>query len=115
MLSGQVDKLDHASAIRKYAPHIVLCAWMSLGSDWTPSWRELGIQEYVLIGELAEGGTADDRCYSLNRESHGAYGRVVLEEVSQAILSIHDARDIGQSEQRTPLVAVSFRRGEGLH
>lgn len=115
MLSGQVERLDHASAIRKYAPQIVLCAWMSLGSDWTPTWRELGIQEYVLIGELAEAGTADDRCYSLNRESHGAYERVVLEGVSQAILSIHDARDIGRREQRTPLVAVSFRRGEAAH
>ena len=110
MLSGQVERLDHATAIRRYEPYIVLCAWMSLGQDWTPAWRDLGVQEYVLIGELAEAGTADERCYSLNRQAHGEYGRVVLEEVSQSMLSIHDARDVGRTEQRTSLVAVSFRR-----
>lgn len=45
-----VECLDYRKAIQKFQPDLILCSWMPLREDWTPSFRE-AVDEYVLIGE----------------------------------------------------------------
>ena len=47
----EMDMLDHAAAVQKHAPKLVLCSWMPGGEDWTSCWRsQESVREYVLIG-----------------------------------------------------------------
>ena len=50
--SPDVEQLDAAAAIRRHRPALVLCAWMEFGCDWSHKFREAGVDEYVLIGEI---------------------------------------------------------------
>src|SRR5207247_924817 len=38
-LPTDVEPLPYATALARYQPGIVLCAWMPLGEDWTPAFR----------------------------------------------------------------------------
>ena len=101
-----VERLDGTAAIARYAPRVVLCAFMCVGEDWTPAWREAGgVGTYVLIGTLGFG----PRSYvALNRvPSPDGYERLLLREVSSHML---DASDEG-AEAATGaahLCAVAF-------
>ena len=75
---------------------IVLCSWMPSGQDWTPTWRKARVAEYILLGEC------NDESASYNA-SHGGYERVVLSEVSRAMLHHADG-----------MPAVAERRGGGV-
>ena len=122
-------RLDDAEAIRLAArssrtrtPPIVLCAWMGAGVDWTARWRELGVAEYVLIGELGHDGApgmppppdcAPPHAVSPAVE-HPGYERFVLDDVSRHLLHISDARPGGASEGCGTCCAVSYRRRIGV-
>jgi hypothetical protein len=55
-----VDKLDYQTALAKYQPDIVLCAWMPLGIDFTKAIRDCkSTQMYILIGPKDDGTCGD--------------------------------------------------------
>ena len=109
----KVHKLNDEAAIRTHAPAILLCAWMSIGEDWTPRCRRAKVDEYVLIGSL--GTKRDDPpSYSLSPcFDCSPYTRHVLEDVSAELLPIEAGRE-PQSTQADPgysrICAVAYRR-----
>jgi hypothetical protein len=106
-LSCQVEPLDADGAIAKHRPAILLCAFMTAGEDWTAAWRAAGVDEYVLIGDLGFGPLQ----YSLNRDDHGDYERVLLREVSSELLDAGQAALEGSpAETAGYLVAVAYRK-----
>jgi hypothetical protein len=106
-LSCHVEPLDADGAIATHRPSVVLCAFMTAGEDWTAAWRKAGVEEYVLIGDLGEG----PQQYSLNRDDHGGYERVLLREVSSEMIDAGQAALEGSSAETAGyLVAVSFRK-----
>ena len=51
-----VEAIDYKSAMQKYKPDIVLCAWMPMDQDWTLDFRaESSLKEYILVGETDVG------------------------------------------------------------
>ena len=52
----RLAQLDDMAVLKRFQHSLplVLCAWMDFGCDWTPVWREAGVPEYVLIGELGK-------------------------------------------------------------
>lgn len=41
---------DAEAAVRQRAPHLVLCCWMPLGTDWSAAFRAQGsVREYLLV------------------------------------------------------------------
>jgi len=106
-----VSVADASQLVQSLRPSLVLCAWMTFGQDWTSSWRQAEVQEYLLIGDLGAGDEA--RCYSLSYE-HPPYKRVLVEEVSQCLLHASDARhlpnDGGPKGVPGSLCAVAYRR-----
>ena len=106
-----VEALEAEAALRTYRPALVLCAWMSCGMDWSPTFRKAGVAEYLLIGDLGDGGT-DGMCYSLSYE-HPGYTRAVVEEISRELLVIDDALDAPLDEEGYGRAcAVAYRRME---
>lgn len=100
-----VAALDDAAAIAAHAPvALVLCAWMPVGQDWTPRWRNALVAEYVLIGALADDSLPCNR-------THPGYERELLRDVSRHMLHHGDA-DREQIERRGGglACAVAFRR-----
>jgi hypothetical protein len=66
-----VERLDVKTALSKYVANarspgaadqqvIVLCSWMPMGIDWTSSFRQAGVTEYILIGECDDGQCGDN-------------------------------------------------------
>lgn len=112
----RVQRMDDNESIRTHRPCLILCAWMSIGDDWTHRWRRQRVDEYVLIGELggapsrrARGGAAagslarssgpacgGSPCYSLSEcVDHAPYERVLLERVSSELLGTFAGREEG--------------------
>ena len=53
---AEVLPLDAQAALHHVAPHIVFCAFMPLGDDWTAAMRALpSVRSYVLLGEVDDG------------------------------------------------------------
>ena len=111
----KVHKLNDEAAIRTHAPGILLCAWMSIGQDWTPRWRRAKIHEYVLIGALGAKAKRDDPpsySHSLCFD-HSPYTRHLLDEVSAELLPIEAGME-SPSAQADPgysrVCAVAYRR-----
>ncbi len=51
-----VEPLSFRAALRQHAPHLVLCAWMPMGIDWSADFRACAsVHEYVLLGEVFDG------------------------------------------------------------
>ena len=46
----KMQRLSDEAAIKTHQPAIMLCAWMTVGEDWTAKWRRGKVTEYVLIG-----------------------------------------------------------------
>lgn len=54
--SFAVEAADVATALQRHQPTVVLCAWMSMGADWTAAIRATpSVREYLLIGEVDMG------------------------------------------------------------
>lgn len=52
----KIHDLDHAQAVNKFKPRIVLCAWMPSYKDFTTAFRKQeSVQEYILIGPAYTG------------------------------------------------------------
>eukprot|EP00966_Prymnesium_polylepis_P166248 3843032-Prymnesium_polylepis.1 len=80
---------------------------MTRGQDWTAEWRDAGVAEYVLIGDLAEGAKQQE--YSMRRE-HLGYERRVLEDVSAEMLTVYDAKERTAHPGLGSSCAVAYRR-----
>jgi hypothetical protein len=53
---ASVECLAVDEALAKYSPHIVVCAFMPLGMDWTRQFRSCSsVRAYVLLGETDDG------------------------------------------------------------
>ena len=111
-----VERMDASAAIAKHKPLIVLCAWMTIGDDWTPSWREMGVPEYILIGSRLRGGPQHNNApreyvYSLDAD-HAPYERMPLDDVSKHLLGIADALPAEDSPfcGQGSVCAVAYRR-----
>jgi hypothetical protein len=67
---AQVEKLNVQDSLAKYRSRskndgddndndnrrlIVLCSWMPMGQDWSTLFRDVGVDEYILIGEADDG------------------------------------------------------------
>lgn len=103
-----VQAMNDAAALRTHRPAIVLCAWMSVGEDWTERWRRARVDEYVLIGHLGE---RRSQAYSLSPcFDHAPYERVQLDAVSSELLAIEDAALPEVDPGYGRLCAVAFRR-----
>ena len=86
MLNG-VYRMSDKQAIAKWKPAVVLCAWMTVGADWTSAWRAAGVNEYVLIGCLGSGPES----YSISEHyDHSTYERQVVHTASSELLTIDD-------------------------
>ena len=60
-----VESLSMEEAMEFYADEpnrqvIVLCSWMPMDEDWTISFREKAVEEYILIGECDDGQCGDN-------------------------------------------------------
>jgi len=104
-----VTQADATELVREKRPEIVLCAWMTFGSDGTKAWREAGVREYLLIGDLGDPSGGGKQCYSLSYE-HPPYTRVIIEEVSRHLLHIKDARPWPHEDAPGSLCAVAYRK-----
>lgn len=52
----KIHNLDHARAVNKFEPQIVLCAWMPSYKDLTAAFRKQEyVREYILIGPAYDG------------------------------------------------------------
>jgi hypothetical protein len=111
--SFAVSTLSSDAALAQLRPSLVLCAFMGIGQDWTPAWREAGVAEYVLIGALGE-GEHSYRC--LNEPAPSGYAKLLLEDVSRELIDPADpGRAAGADEPAgrrgsSTLCAVAFRR-----
>ena len=64
-LPADVESLPYATALARYRPRIVLCAWMPLGEDWTPAFRACpAVADYILIGEGPGGCTGTPESFA---------------------------------------------------
>jgi len=106
-----VEVLNAAATLRRHRPSIVICAWPTLGEDWTPLFRKHRIDEYIIIGDLGDAAaTREVYCHS-ELVDHTPYERRVLEEVSAELLPI----DLGLRTESRPdpectcCCAVSYR------
>jgi len=64
-LPTDVEPLPYATALARYQPGIVLCAWMPLGEDWTPAFRACpAVTDYILIGEGPGGCTGTPESFA---------------------------------------------------
>ena len=62
---GEVRTMTVHDAIKAFPANdrwqvIVLCAWMPMGDDWTQTFREHKVDEYILIGECDDGQCGDN-------------------------------------------------------
>jgi hypothetical protein len=103
-----VEKLSAEQALAKYRPSLVLCAWMSVGSDWSRTFRDAAVSEYVLVGDLGH----KPHCYSLSYE-HPPYERTIIGEVSHHILAIEDAMTVPLDPGYGRTCVVAYTRGAG--
>ena len=47
-----VELTDYKTALELHQPHVVICCWQPMGTDWTKEIRATSsVQEYLLIGE----------------------------------------------------------------
>jgi hypothetical protein len=55
--SSNVRSEDYQAALRDVKPHVVICSWMPMSSDWSRDFRNCvdTVQEYILIGEADNG------------------------------------------------------------
>eukprot|EP00959_Pyramimonas_sp_CCMP1952_P013100 276908-Pyramimonas_sp.AAC.2 len=54
----QVELMDYRKALELHQPHLVICCWQPMGTDWTKAIRATtSVQEYLLIGEAVRGTT----------------------------------------------------------
>jgi len=50
-----VEKLTYGRALKKYSPDVVICSWMPLGTNWTPTFRETeSVMHYIQMGEVEQ-------------------------------------------------------------
>ena len=111
-----VERYDARQAVETHDPLIVVCAWMTVGADWTPAWREAGVCEYVLIGGLLDEHhkARTTGVYALSHEQP-PYERVLLEDVSRELTGIADVVEDGPYGAGAGSVcAVSYRRPADL-
>ena len=123
---AEVLPLSYRAALRQVRPHLVLTSWMPMGVDWSASFREYGVHEYVLLGEAYDGacghnwatwGNPDFQDDEATPDDQRPVARAPYEidgfstheirEVSRWMLSRFD----GRGEDAYSTCAVSFRRG----
>src|SRR5438270_272690 len=64
-LPADIEPLPYTTALARYQPGIVLCAWMPLGEDWTPAFRTCAsVTDYILIGEGPGGCTGTPESFA---------------------------------------------------
>uniref|UniRef100_A0A7S0RVG8 Uncharacterized protein n=1 Tax=Pyramimonas obovata TaxID=1411642 RepID=A0A7S0RVG8_9CHLO len=52
----RVELMDYTKALELHQPHLVICCWQPMGTDWTKEVRATtSVQEYLLIGETDDG------------------------------------------------------------
>lgn len=49
---------DHGSTSKTQV--IILCSWMPMNEDWSATFRQYGVDEYILIGECDDGQCGDN-------------------------------------------------------
>jgi hypothetical protein len=123
-----VHAMDYSRAIARYAPDLVLCAWMPMDTDWSAAFRRApSVREYVLLGEAEwgvcghnfltwgnarfrdDGGPPGGGVVASAAERDG-WKRVDLhDEVSRWLLGRYDTSVVGGTS-----VCVSFRRAPAI-
>jgi hypothetical protein len=96
---------------------VVLCSWMPGGQDWSASFRQAQVHEYILIGEADDGNFGDcwhtwgNRLFHLEEGTQNTppyqrdgYRRVDLKDLAKYQFARFDCKESANSS------TVSFRR-----
>jgi hypothetical protein len=122
--SGRVDAECYRTTLQRRRPHVVLCAWMPMGVDWTEDLRRAGVFEYLLLGEADNGNcghnwrTFGNPAFADGAPADGAgriseppfsadgYDKSYLDDLSRLMLQRFDSEEYPSGSSR----AVAFRR-----
>jgi len=121
-----VEKLDYTEALEKFKPYdsgikkhqlILIASWMPMFVDWTQSFRDYEVDEYILIGQKDDGNCGDNWHTWGNEEylengidaavapyKSDGYQRQDLDELSKLQFSRFDTKSSSSS------ATVSFRK-----
>lgn len=123
---ASVLKMDYKRALQRYQPYddsgkkkhqlIIITSWMPMFVDWTQTYRDFGVDEYILIGQSDDGNCGDNWLTWGNNEYrdedhpsvpphvHDGFERIDLHEISKLQFSRFDTQKSNSSS------TVSFRK-----
>jgi hypothetical protein len=107
-----------ATALRRYQPAVVLCAWMSMGADWTAAIRAApSVLEYVLIGEVDMGVSGRPwETWGVGRAGEvPPYARDGFERIPLGALAVLQIARSDTPHVRFHSHTVAFRRRHHMH
>lgn len=117
----RLQQQDYRDTLAEHMPDIVICSWMPMGTDWSQSFRESGVEEYILLGEADYGNcgclwkTFGNPAFApisgtemplLSPHKSDGYEKHYLDEISCFMLQRFDSDLYPGGSSR----AVSFRR-----